>query len=50
MMLSVLWFGHTLTPMQYLGVGLVFGGIGSEAYIGKREKDKKARGQVKKDS
>lgn len=43
MLLSVVMFGHNLTPMQYLGVGLVFGGIGSEAYIGKREKDKKNR-------
>ncbi|KAF2101901.1 UAA transporter [Rhizodiscina lignyota] len=50
MLLSVIWFGHTLTPMQYLGVGLVFGGIGSEAYIGKREKDKKAKAKGKKDS
>ena len=43
MILSVIWFGHTLSPMQQLGVFLVFGGIGGEAYIGKREKDKKAK-------
>lgn len=43
MLLSVVMFGHNLTPMQYLGVGLVFGGIGSEAYIGKREKDKRQK-------
>jgi drug/metabolite transporter (DMT)-like permease len=50
MVLSVLWFGHTLTPMQYLGVGLVFGGIGGEAYVGKREKDKKAKAKAQKSS
>lgn len=38
MMLSVLAFGHRLTRMQWLGVGLVFGGIGVEAGIAKREK------------
>ena len=38
MMLSVLAFGHRLTRMQWLGVGLVFGGIGVEAGIARREK------------
>ncbi|TQV94822.1 hypothetical protein V2A60_005835 [Cordyceps javanica] len=38
MMLSVLAFGHRLTSMQWLGVGLVFGGIGVEAGIARREK------------
>ncbi|KAA6407050.1 MAG: udp-glc gal endoplasmic reticulum nucleotide sugar transporter [Lasallia pustulata] len=28
MMLSVLWFGHRLSGMQWVGVGLVFGGSG----------------------
>ncbi|KAK5684760.1 UDP-galactose transporter [Elasticomyces elasticus] len=38
MILSVLWFGHRLTRMQWFGVGLVFGGVGVEAWLGKREK------------
>lgn len=33
MMLSVVAYGHSLTEMQWLGVGLVFGGIGVEARI-----------------
>lgn len=38
MILSVFWFGHRLSGMQWLGVGLVFGGIGMEAELSKREK------------
>ncbi|KAI4183681.1 MAG: hypothetical protein LQ346_006258 [Caloplaca aetnensis] len=38
MMLSVLWFGHRLSGMQWVGVGLVFGGVGAEAWISRREK------------
>ena len=38
MMLSVVAFGHRLTSMQWLGVGLVFGGIGVEAGIARAEK------------
>ncbi|KAI0527784.1 solute carrier family 35 member B1 [Xylaria bambusicola] len=38
MILSVVAFGHRLTRMQVLGVGLVFGGIGAEAAIARREK------------
>ncbi|KAI1437736.1 solute carrier family 35 member B1 [Xylaria sp. CBS 124048] len=38
MILSVVAFGHRLTHMQYLGVGLVFGGIGTEALIARSEK------------
>lgn len=41
MILSVVWFGHSLTGMQWLGVGLVFGGIGMEAELSKREKKRK---------
>lgn len=41
MIISVLWFGHSLTGMQWLGVGLVFGGIGVEAELNKREKKAK---------
>jgi len=43
MMLSVVAFGHRLTRMQWLGVALVFGGIGVEARIARREKMAKAR-------
>lgn len=42
MIISVLWFGHALSAMQWLGVGLVFGGIGIEAELNKREKRAKA--------
>lgn len=42
MVWSVWWFGHEITSMQWLGVGLVFGGIGAEAAMGRREKAKKA--------
>ena len=38
MILSVVAFGHRLSHMQVLGVGLVFGGIGVEAAIARREK------------
>ncbi|KAI2089100.1 UDP-galactose transporter [Ophidiomyces ophidiicola] len=41
MLLSVMWFGHRLTGGQWLGVGLVFGGIGAEAIVQRREKAKK---------
>lgn len=38
MILSVVAFGHRLSQMQVLGVGLVFGGIGVEAAIARQEK------------
>jgi solute carrier family 35 (UDP-galactose transporter), member B1 len=43
MIISVVWFGHSLNTMQYFGVGCVFGGIGLEAYLGSREKATKAK-------
>lgn len=43
MILSVVWFGHTLGGSQWLGVGLVFGGIGAEAIIQRREKAAKSK-------
>ncbi|KAF1999796.1 UDP-Glc/Gal endoplasmic reticulum nucleotide sugar transporter-like protein [Amniculicola lignicola CBS 123094] len=43
MLLSVVLFGHTVTQMQWLGVGLVFGGIGAEAGFTMREKKAKAK-------
>ena len=42
MMLSVVCFGHRLSGMQWLGVGLVFGGVGAEGIIQRREKLAKA--------
>ena len=42
MILSVVAFGHHLTQMQWLGVGLVFGGIGVEAEIKRRSEVQKA--------
>ena len=47
MMLSVLWFGHRLSGMQWVGVGLVFGGVGAEGVIQRREKATKEK--AKKD-
>ncbi|MCJ1474921.1 UDP-galactose transporter [Lambiella insularis] len=38
MLLSVLWFGHRLGAGQWVGVGLVFGGVGAEGWIARREK------------
>lgn len=38
MVLSVLWFGHRLSGGQWVGVGLVFGGVGAEGWIARREK------------
>lgn len=46
MIISVLWFGHNLTGIQWLGVGLVFGGIGIEAELNKREKQAKERAKL----
>lgn len=43
MMLSVIWFGHRLSGMQWLGVGLVFGGVGAEGVIQRREKAAKLK-------
>lgn len=47
MMLSVVWYGHSLTEMQWLGVGLVFGGIGVEAKIKHQSEVKKAEEKAK---
>jgi len=38
MLLSVIWFNHSLTRGQWAGVGLVFGGIGLEAYWASKAK------------
>lgn len=43
MLLSVLWFGKRLTGGQWLGVGLVFSGIGAEGWIQQRDKKKKKK-------
>ncbi|KAL5113270.1 UDP-galactose transporter [Pleosporales sp. CAS-2024a] len=41
MLASVVLFGHQVTGMQWVGVGLVFGGIGAEAVVNRMEKKKK---------
>ncbi|MCJ1432241.1 UDP-galactose transporter [Xylographa pallens] len=38
MLLSVVWFGHRLGGGQWVGVGLVFGGVGAEGWVARREK------------
>ena len=48
MILSVVAFGHRLSSMQVLGVGLVFGGIGVEAAIARREKLAKEEAAAKR--
>ncbi|KAI8941256.1 hypothetical protein NX059_002486 [Plenodomus lindquistii] len=47
MVWSVWWFGHEITGMQWVGVGLVFGGVGAEAGFGRWEKARKAREAAK---
>jgi UDP-galactose transporter B1 len=46
MLMSVVVYGHKVTQMQWLGVGLVFGGIGAEAWYQRVEK--KAKMEAKK--
>ncbi|KAF2194955.1 UDP-Glc/Gal endoplasmic reticulum nucleotide sugar transporter-like protein [Zopfia rhizophila CBS 207.26] len=48
MLMSVVLFGHQVTQMQWLGVGLVFGGIGAEAWYTRSEK--KAKEKAKKEA
>jgi UDP-galactose transporter B1 len=43
MLLSVLWFGHSLTRGQMMGVALVFGGISAEAVFKRQQDNAKAR-------
>ncbi|KAI1630244.1 UAA transporter [Exophiala viscosa] len=43
MVLSVVWFGKSLSQGQWMGVGLVFGGIAAEALIQQREKKAKEK-------
>lgn len=43
MVLSVVWFGHSLSHGQWMGVSLVFGGVAAEAYIQNKEKKEKER-------
>jgi solute carrier family 35 (UDP-galactose transporter), member B1 len=45
MILSVVAFGHRLSGMQWLGVGLVFGASGVEGQIARREKAAKEAGK-----
>jgi UDP-galactose transporter B1 len=46
MLLSVFWFGHSLSGGQWLGIGLVFGGIGAEAVVQRSEKKAKERSKL----
>jgi UDP-galactose transporter B1 len=41
MLMSVVLFGHQVTKMQWVGVGLVFGGVGAEAWFNRMEKKRK---------
>lgn len=46
MILSVVWFGHSLGGKQWAGVALVFGGIGAEGVMNRREKMAKEKAKV----
>jgi solute carrier family 35 (UDP-galactose transporter), member B1 len=46
MLLSVIWFGHSLSHGQWLGVGLVFGGVGIEGIIQRQEKQARERAKA----
>ncbi|KAJ5130937.1 uncharacterized protein N7515_006976 [Penicillium bovifimosum] len=46
MLLSVFWFGHSLSGGQWLGIGLVFGGIGAEAVVQRSEKKAKEQSKI----
>lgn len=50
MILSVVWFGHTLGAKQWMGVGLVFGGIGGEGVMNRREKLAKEKAKLRNSS
>lgn len=50
MLLSVLWFGKSLSRGQWLGVGLVFGAVGVEGWIQRKEKLAKQKKQIQKKS
>lgn len=47
MLLSVFWFGHSLTSGQWLGVLLVFGGVGAEGIVQRQEKKAKEKAKAK---
>ena len=48
MLVSVIWYGHRLVFWQWVGVALVFGGVGAEAVVGRWEKAKKEQEKKKK--
>lgn len=43
MILSVIWFGHRLATTQWIGVGLVFGGISAEVILARKLKRSKEK-------
>ena len=49
MILSVMWFGHRLVGKQWMGVGLVFGGVITEGVITKMEKAAKEKARLEKE-
>lgn len=46
MIFSVVAFGHSLSGMQWLGVGLVFGGVGAEAEMKRQGEVTKRRAKI----
>jgi solute carrier family 35 (UDP-galactose transporter), member B1 len=47
MLLSVVWFGHSLTQGQWLGVFLVFGGVAAEGIVQRQEKRAKEQAKAR---
>ncbi|RKF54094.1 UDP-galactose transporter-like protein 1 [Golovinomyces cichoracearum] len=43
MILSVIWYGHRLATTQWIGVGLVFGGISAEVILARKSKKSKEK-------
>lgn len=46
MILSVVYYGHSLNPKQWMGVLFVFGGIGYEAWVKQRSEMQKKAGEA----
>jgi UDP-galactose transporter B1 len=46
MIFSVFAFGHSLSSMQWLGVGLVFGGVGAEAEMKRQSEVAKKKAKL----
>lgn len=48
MLLSVAWYGKSITGMQWAGVAMVFSGVAGEAWLSQREKARKHKDKREK--